>query len=190
MKKQLTPQQAVKRLKIIMLAIGLMIIIIIFMRLTNRKPYERQLPPAEETMNVQLDSIMKTDFPEGTILREVSPIEHISIDSDLKRQKEILNHRILMQEGKIDADSSYVKKIKKEMEKIQKRIDKEEKEYGYFRYVKYTEPDGKNYSAYQYMRDNMSYSTLILKYDYEEMEKLLNKKTYKSEEYENDNLLQ
>lgn len=167
MKKQITPETAKKRLMIIFVIIGVMVLFIFYARITtpkDRPMHEWEI--IEQKMDEQLDSLV-TDFFKDTV-EVVSTGDYEILTNDIesdKRERYIKIRRQYLEEHSAYETLPSDKEIGKEYDKMNKGSEKAKPETAYFRAVRFKDSDGGIYTGYQ--RSDMdlktSYLVLILK---------------------------
>ena len=174
-KKNITPEKAVKRLKIIIAAVFAMIAFVIIVRIGRGTHYNATPTEVEAAMDIQLDSLMKTSYPEGTVILKKGPYEKLTDErqDDSKYRNSIRKYELAsVAENQNDQE---IDKLKKEAQKAKDKLEKENKQSAYYRNIIVQQPDGKKKSFYQKTSESLDISEIIMSITITETEELENK---------------
>lgn len=160
MKKERTPQQKVKRLKIIMSAIGIMLAFILIRNCSEEHSEEVVIDSTSQMMDKVLDSLLKEVAPQGYEVfmlgtPAVIPQQMTSQSRGklMKIEQEIAT--IAAMENLSDSDrSKLMQKLQEELEVYRNQIIMEESDPRLTmlvdsRRVRFTTSDGKEYACFQ-----------------------------------------
>lgn len=162
-RKQITPEKAVKRLKVLMVAIFAMIAVIILSRLTNSRPYVHNISEIETAMDKHLDSLLASDYPGGTILLKKGTFEKLSSDSDKAMAYRIAKTQYDIQASREGADTLALKKEYEKVAKAQDRADREKTASNYYRWIMLQLNDTTREASYQWMSDDFKQSNICMR---------------------------
>ena len=162
MKNAKTPEQAVRRLKVIGSIIGVMAVVIIITNITSdKKPAETTRSDLEIKMDSQLDSLLRIRYPEGAEIVSTGPVERLQeeTDNDVKwrniiRKYEMASERESMTEEEID-------RLIAETNTARKKLA-EPRPYCFHRNSLVRLPDGSERYIYQKMSSDSTRSEIIL----------------------------
>lgn len=162
MSKVKSPQQAVKRLKIIGIAFGFMIFVIIFVKITSGPKTEQQIKsPLEQKMDRQIDSILKLYYPEEVGILSTGDIERIKEETidDIKWKNTLYKYNNLKKNHEL---------TEKEMNdlladvKIAKEKLAETRPFSFQRTVMIKLGNGSERYLYQKMNEDSTSSEIII----------------------------
>ena len=164
-KKEFDPVRAKKRLKVITVILGVMIVTLFYMRLQNSikgKDTAMEMNEITSIMDRQLDSIIVNNFPPQSKVLIAREWEQYTIENEkqrkLRQKKEYLEYKL-----KDHTDAKKQEKEEKQIQKLEEKYDdvKTEREYG--RSVVIEMPNDTIMYASQVMDIKCEKSSLILK---------------------------
>lgn len=151
-KKELTPEQKVRRAKYALGFIGFMLIFILLARFMDGTNENQD----RDRIDILLDSILVSDFPEGTQIASTSYIETVtertpemdSLHAMRVRYRKTMNRNII--EKKLDTtETGRIRRDIRELEKIIRKQEADGLPEYYMRAVKFRLPDSVIMFAYQ-----------------------------------------
>jgi len=164
MNMQQTNQRTVMKFKIIVGILAVMAAFVFIMKIGSRKPADRPEDKVLAAMDAQLDSIMRADYPEGTVVLSRGVIEKLETrnTADPKDRTTILRYEVAQEGGK--ATEEELEKLRKDADEATKRIAEQQKGRveAYFRNVVFQLPDSVKKTCYQRMSQTMGDSQLIM----------------------------
>lgn len=174
-KKNTTPEKAVKRLKIIIAAVFAMIAFVIIVRIGRGTHYNATPTEVEAAMDIQLDSLMKTSYPEGAVILKKGPYEKLTDErqDDSKYRNSIRKYELASVAE--NQNEQEIDKLKKEAQKAKDKLEKGNKQSAYYRNIIVQQPDGKKKSFYQKTSESLDVSEIIMSITITETEELENK---------------
>ena len=174
-RKNITPEKAVKRLKILIAVVFAMIAFVIIVRMGHGNHYDATPTEVEAAMDKQLDSLMKTSYPEGTVVLKKGPYEKLTDEKqdDSKYRNSIRKYELASVAE--NQDEQEMDKLKKEAQKAKDKLKKEKKQSAYYRNIIIQQPDGKKKSFYQKTTEALDLSEVVMSITIKETEEFENK---------------
>lgn len=162
-KAPLTPQQAVRRFKIVCAIIGAMILLVIVGKITSsqRQADENAKSPLETRMDAQLDSLLALHYPQGTIILQTGQIDTM-VDphkDDSRHRNTIRRYKRAVESGTYDSER--LAQLKEES-LLAESILSIPRPVNYQRNALIELPDGKQIFIYQKMNGDKSCSQIIM----------------------------